>query len=219
MKKDIVTAVIAVLVLHVMFGLVYPLATTGVAQTLFPGAANGSKVMVDGKLYGSRLLGADFRKPELDAKGQPKKDKLGNPISDPDPRYFQERPSATVPEYNPAATAFSNLGPNNKATLTAIQGNLQTYLALEKPYVPGLTAAGVPVDAVDSSASGVDPHISPANADIQAHRIAAVRSLSLARVMKLIADHTDGRSLGVFGEPGVNVLELNLALDREAPVK
>jgi potassium-transporting ATPase KdpC subunit len=219
MKKDIVTAIIAVLVLHVMFGLIYPLATTGVAQVVFPASANGSKVTVNGKLFGSRLLAADFRKPELASNGQPKKDKLGNPILDPDPRYFQERPSATVPEYNPAATAFSNLGPNSKATLTAIQGNLQTYISLEKPYVPGLTAAGVPVDAVDSSASGVDPHISPANADIQAHRIAAVRHLSLTRVMQLISNNTDGRSLGIFGEPGVNVLELNVALDREASVK
>jgi potassium-transporting ATPase KdpC subunit len=214
MKKDIVTAIIAVIVLHVMFGLVYPLATTGVAQVVFPGAANGSKVNVNGKLYGSKLLAADFRRPELDGKGQPKKDKLGNPILDPDPRYFQERPSATVPAYNPAATTFSNLGPNSKATLTAIQGNLQTYLALEKPYVPNLTVARVPVDAVNSSASGVDPHISPANADIQAHRIASVRHLPLARVMKLISDNTDGRSLGIFGEPGVNVLELNVALDK-----
>jgi K+-transporting ATPase ATPase C chain len=219
MKKDIVTAIIAVVVLHVMFGLIYPLATTGVAQVVFPGPANGSKVTVNGKLFGSRLLAADFRKPELDSKGQPKKDKLGNPILDPDPRYFQERPSATVPEYNPAATAFSNLGPNSKATLTALQGNLQTYLTLERPYLPGLTASQVPVDAVDSSASGVDPHISPANADIQAHRIAAVRHLSLARVMALISNNTDGRSLGILGEPGVNVLELNLALDRQAPVK
>jgi K+-transporting ATPase ATPase C chain len=219
MKKDIVTAIIAVVVLHVMFGLIYPLATTGVAQVVFPGPANGSKVTVNGKLFGSKLLAADFRKPELDAKGQPKKDKLGNPILDPDPRYFQERPSATVPEYNPAATTFSNLGPNSRATLTALQGNLQTYLTLEKPYVPGLTAGQVPVDAVDSSASGVDPHISPANAGIQAHRIAAVRHLSLARVMALISTSTDGRSLGILGEPGVNVLELNLALDRQAPVK
>jgi potassium-transporting ATPase KdpC subunit len=219
MKKDIVTAVIAVAVLHVMLGVIYPLATTGVAQALFPGTANGSKVTVNGKLYGSSLLGADFRKPELDSKGQAKKDKVGNPLEDPDPRYFQERPSATSPEYNPAATTFSNLGPNSKATLTAIQGNLQTYLSLERPYLPGLTAAQVPVDAVNSSASGVDPHISPANADIQAHRIAVVRHLALARVMSLVSTHTDGRSLGILGEPGVNVLELNRALDREAPTK
>ena len=115
--------------------------------------------------------------------GKPQVDKNGNPVTNPDPRYFQSRPSATVPPYNGAASTFSNLGPNNVATEQEISANIQAYLALEKPYNPGLTAAKVPVDAANSSASGLDPDISVANADIQAHRVAAVRHLPLATVM------------------------------------
>ena len=146
--------------------------------------------------------------------GKPQVDKSGNPVTIPDPRYFQSRPSATVPSYNAAATAFSNAGPNNIATEQAIAANIQSYIALEKPYVPGLTAGKVPVDAANTSASGIDPDISPANADIQAHRVAAVRHVRLAQVMSLVSTYTHGRGLGVVGEPGVNVLQLNLALDR-----
>ena len=132
----------------------------------------------------------------------------------PDPRYFQSRPSATVPAYNAAGTAFSNAGPNNVATEQAIAANMQAYLALEKPYNPGLTNAQIPVDAANTSASGIDPDISTANADIQAHRVAAVRHLTLARVKSLVSQYTHGRGLGFSGEPGVNVLQLNLALNR-----
>ena len=121
------------------------------------------------------------------------------------------------PSYNAAATAFTNLGPNSKDARDAFRASLAGYLKLERPYNPGLTAARVPVDAVTSSASGIDPHISPANAAIQARRVAAVRRLPLSRVNELIADNTDGRSLGVLGEPGVNVRELNLALDGARP--
>ena len=128
-------------------------------------------------------------------------------------RYFQSRPSATTPAYNAAATTFSNLGPNSKKTEEAIATHIKEYLALEGPYDPGLIAAGVPVDAANSSASGIDPEISQANALIQAHRVAAVRRLSLATVDALIARYTSGRGLGFSGEPGVNVLELNLALE------
>jgi len=130
------------------------------------------------------------------------------------PRYFQSRPS-TATEYDAAASAFTNLGPNSKDARDAFNNSLAAYLKLERPYDRGLTAAQVPVDAVTSSASGIDPHISSANAAIQAHRVAAVRDLPLGRVTQLIADNTDGRSLGVLGEPGVNVRELNQALDRE----
>jgi K+-transporting ATPase ATPase C chain len=129
-----------------------------------------------------------------------------------DPRYFQSRPS-TATEYNAGATAFTNLGPNSKAARDALRTSAAAYLKLERPYNPGLTAATIPVDAVTSSASGIDPHISPDNAAIQARRVAAVRRLPLSRVQELIADNTDGRSLGVLGEPGVNVRELNAALD------
>ena len=105
-------------------------------------------------------------------------------------------------------------GPNNIATEQAIASNIQAYIALEKPYVPGLTAARVPVDAANTSASGIDPDISVANADIQAHRVASVRHLSLSEVLSLVAKYTHGRGLGFSGEPGMNVLMLNLALDR-----
>ena len=194
MRRDLISSVLAILAITAVFGLAYPLVVTGIAQVAFHGRANGSKIERDGKLVGSRLLAQDFRR---------------------DPRYFQSRPS-TATHYNPAGTAFTNLGPNSKDARDTFKASLDGYLALERPYDPGLTARRVPVDAVSSSGSGLDPHISQANAAIQAHRIASVRRLSLARVQRLIDDNTDGRFLGVLGEPGVNVLELNLALDRIA---
>jgi len=127
------------------------------------------------------------------------------------PRWFQSRPSAT--EYSADVTYFNNLGPNNRELSESFAEELQAYLARERRYDPGLTAAEVPVDAVTTSASGVDPHISEANAWIQAHRVAAVRGLPLQRVLDLVGEHTEGRFLGLFGEPGVNVLTLNLALE------
>jgi K+-transporting ATPase ATPase C chain len=144
-------------------------------------------------------------------------DAKGKPVTEPDPKYFQPRPSATG--WSASATFFANKGPNQKSTRDFYRRQLAGYLALERPFDPGLTAQQVPVDAVTDSASGVDPHISPANARIQEHRIAAVRRLPLAHVQALVSRYTDGRFLGVFGEPGVNVTELNLALDQEAPVK
>jgi potassium-transporting ATPase KdpC subunit len=216
MRRDLITSTLAVLVLSVFLGLGYPLLVTGVSQVVFPGQANGEQVKVDGKVVGSKRIGQSFADPVIGSNGQPELDKNGNPVTTPDPRYFQSRPSATTPPDNAAASTFSNLGPNNVATEQAIAANIAGYLALEKPYVPGLTAAGVPVDAADTSASGLDPDISVANADIQAHRVAAVRHLAVSTVMHLISQNMDGRSLGIFGEPGVNVLELNLALDRQA---
>jgi K+-transporting ATPase ATPase C chain len=213
MRRDLISSALAVVAITAVFGLGYPLLVTGLAQVGFHGRANGSKIERDGKLVGSRLLAQDFRKPVLDANGKPKVDKDGNPVLASDARYFQPRPS-TATNYNAAATAFSNLGPNSKDARDTFKANLQGYLQLERPYVPGLTAARVPVDAVTSSASGVDPQISKANAAIQAHRIAAVRRVPLAQVQELIADNTDDRFLGVLGEPGVNVLELNLAVDQ-----
>ncbi len=197
MKRDLTTSLLAVVVLTLLLGVVYPLAITGVSQLVFPGRANGSKLSVDGKVVGSSLIGQDF-------KG--------------DPRYFQSRPSATG--YAPDVTYFSNLGPNSVEARDAVRENLAAYVALEKPFDHSLTKDQVPVDAVTESASGVDPHISQANARIQAHRVAAIRRLSLAKVEELISAHTDGRALGLLGEPGVNVLKLNIALDdlaREAP--
>ncbi len=196
-----------------MLGVLYPLLVTGVSQVAFPGNANGQRVYAQGRLVGSKIIGQQFQD-QVVKHGKPLLDKNGNPVTAPDPRYFQSRPSATVPPNNAAATTFSNLGPNNVATEQALSANIQAYLSLEKPYDPGLTAAQLPVDAVDNSASGVDPDISIANADIQAHRVAAVRHLSLDRVRSLISDYTHGRGIGFSGEQGVNVLELNMALDR-----
>jgi len=136
-------------------------------------------------------------------------------VTEADPRYFQTRPSATEGgSDNAAASTFSNKGPNSVKTKEADEENIKSYLELNKPYDPGLTVAKIPVDAVSTSASGLDPEISQANAWIQAHRVAAVRHLSLATVDGLIAKYTSGRGLGFSGEQGVNVLELNLALDR-----
>ena len=132
----------------------------------------------------------------------------------PDVRYFQPRPSQTG--YSPATTYFNNAGPNNVDTRDLLQANAQTYVDLESKYDQGLTIGEIPVDAATGSASGVDPHISVANAAIQAKRISTVRKLTPDQVNKLIEDNTDGRFLGVLGEPGVNVLKLNLALDKES---
>jgi K+-transporting ATPase ATPase C chain len=198
--KELRTAVIAVLVLTVVLGVAYPLAMTGISQVAFPNKADGSQVKVDGKVVGSRLIAKPFLRGKK-----------------PDPRYFQPRPSQT--DYSATGTFFSNRGPNSAVGRFFFRDALDAYMALESRYVPGLSKARVPVDAVTTSGSGVDPHISKANAAIQAHRIAAVRHLPLDRVDKLIADNTDGRFLGVIGEPGVNVLELNLALDKEAPAR
>lgn len=213
MKRDIVTSAIGILVFTLLLGILYPLVVTGISQVAFPGNANGQKVEVGGKLVGSKIIGQQFAT-QVVKNGKPVVDKDGNPVTVPDPRYFQSRPSATVPPYNAAASTFSNLGPNDVATEQSIAGYLKAYLALEKPYDPGLTVSKVPVDAVNTTASGVDPDISQANANIQAHRIAAVRHLPMSDVMHLISSNTVGRGLGFSGETGVDVLELNLALDR-----
>jgi K+-transporting ATPase ATPase C chain len=216
-RRDIVGSVVAIVVLTIGFGLVYPLVMTGVAQVTFHDQANGSQVKRNGTVVGSSLIGQDFRRPVLDKNGNPKLDADGNPVLEADPVWFQSRPSQTG--YSANVTFFSNLGPNQADLADQVKANLEVYLALEGPYSPGLTAAGVPVDAITDSASGVDPHISAANARIQANRIAAVRRAPLDRVLALVRQQTDGRALGVLGEPGVNVLELNLALDKEFPLR
>jgi potassium-transporting ATPase KdpC subunit len=187
--KDLRTGLIAIAAMTVLLGLLYPLAITGISQVAFPGAANGSKVTIDGKVVGSRLIGQEFK-----GKG-----------------YFHSRPSATG--YSGDVTFFGNVGPNSVEGREEVREALAAYVKLNKPYDRTLTREDVPVDAVTQSASGVDPDISEANARIQAHRVAAVRHLPLAKVEGLIAANTDGRSLGVLGEPGVNVLELNIALE------
>jgi K+-transporting ATPase ATPase C chain len=213
-RQNALSAALAMIVMTVLVGLAYPLAITGISQVAFPGNANGQQVKGNGRVVGSKIIGQQFADVVTGKNGKAKLDKNGNPVTTPDPRYFQTRPSPTTPPDNAAATTFSNLGPNNLTTEQEIAANIKAYLALERPYDPGLTAAQVPVDAADSSASGVDPDISVANARIQAHRVAAVRHVTLRTVDQLIATYTTGRSLGIFGEPGVNVLELNLALNR-----
>lgn len=199
MRRDLTTSLLCVVVFTVLLGLAYPVGIWAIGQVAFPGKADGSLVHVNGKLVGSSLIGQDFsRGPRATA-------------------YFQERPSAD--RYDAAGTFFSNRGPNQASAVAFYKAQLAAYLTRERPYDPGLTAVQVPVDAVTTSASGVDPHVSQANALIQAHRVAAVRHLPLARVDRLIAAHTDSRFAGFLGEPGVNVLELNIALDKEAPVK
>ena len=192
MKRDLISSALAVVVFTLLFGLAYPLLTTGAAQLAFPSKADGSKLERGGEVVGSRLIGQDFG-------GKP--------------RYFQSRPSVTG--YSANVTYFNNLGPNNAELRDLFAKNLAAYLKRERPYNPGLAADDVPPDAVQTAASGVDPHISEDDARIQARRVAEVRGLDAGRVVRLVEDHTDGRGLGVFGEPGVNVLELNLALDRE----
>ena len=192
-RREVRRSVIAILLLTLVFGLAFPALMTGFAQLAFANKANGSLVDVNGRVVGSRLAAQAFSSP----------------------RYFHPRPSATAPAYNAGATTFANLGPTNPALAKNVGARVRSVLRLERPYDPGLTIGGIPVDAVTTSGSGIDPDISPAYAALQARRIAAVRHLSLARVTQLIHENTEGRSLGFLGEPGVNVLGLNLALDRE----
>ncbi len=217
MRRDLTTSILAVVVFTLLLGLLYPFAVWGIGQVAFPGEADGSQVHLDGRLVGSSLLGQDFSRPVLDGDGRPQQDEEGEAVVEPDPKYLQGRPSATG--YNPAGTFFSNRGPNQGSAVEFYAAALAAYLALERPHSPGLTEADVPVDAVTTSASGVDPHISEANARIQARRVAEVRGLPLDRVQQLIDDSTDGRFAGLLGEPGVNVLELNITLDKEAPAQ
>jgi len=168
-------------------GVVYPLLVTGVAQTIFPHQANGSLTEKDGRILGSELIGQAFA----------------------DPKYFWGRLSATGPfPYNAAASSGSNLGPTNPALTEAVQARIDALRAAD----PGNTAS-IPVDLVTASGSGLDPHISPAAAKYQAPRVALARGLTEGQVQELIAQYTEGRQLGFLGEPRVNVLQLNLALD------
>jgi potassium-transporting ATPase KdpC subunit len=193
MLRDLRASVIAVVALTVFFGLAIPAAFTGFAQLAFAHQANSSLIKVNGKVVGSELAAQAFTQP----------------------RYFHERPSGTTPAYNAAGTTFANLGPTNPELAANIAKQAQAILKLEGPYNPGLTIHDIPVDAVTTSGSGIDPGISPAYAELQARRIATVRHLPLSTVKSLIQDNTDGRSLNFLGEPAVNVLKLNIALDKQ----
>jgi K+-transporting ATPase ATPase C chain len=168
----------------VILGLIYPLVVTGIAQVLFPHQANGQLIERDGKVVGSRLIGQRFSSPG----------------------YFRPRPSATAVPYDAANSAGSQYGPTNKKLIEAVSANVEAAKK-ENPGVP------VPIDLVTTSASGFDPHISPAAADFQVPRVARERGTSEAELRQLIQAHTEGRQLGVLGEARVNVLVLNLALD------
>jgi K+-transporting ATPase ATPase C chain len=187
--KDLRSAVVIFVLLTLLTGVAYPLLVTAIAQTVFPHQANGSIVMRDGKPVGSELIGQPFD----------------------DPRYFWGRPSPTGPvPYNGAASTGSNLGPTNPAHLDAVRDRVEA-IRQAHPDQNG----PVPGDLVTTSGSGLDPHISPAAAEYQVSRVAGARSLSADQVRQLVAAHTAGRTLGVLGEPRVNVLALNLALDRQ----
>jgi potassium-transporting ATPase KdpC subunit len=187
MFKELRPAAISFLLLSLLTGIVYPLLVTGISQLTMPGKANGSLIVREGKPVGSELIGQSFS----------------------DPKYFWGRLSATGPmPYNASNSGGSNLGPTNPALMDAVKGRVQALRDAD----PGNTQP-VPVDLVTASASGLDPHISPAAAEYQLARVARVRMIKPDIVRKLVAEHTEDRQLGILGEPRVNVLELNLALD------
>jgi K+-transporting ATPase ATPase C chain len=190
--SSVLRALRAVVVLGILTGLVYPLVITGVAQVTMEGKADGSLVRVDGQVVGSSSIGQLWG-------GE---------------QWFHGRPSAI--DYDASTSSGSNLGPTSQELSDLIAERAAAILELEGPYVPGLTVADIPVDLVTASASGLDPHISPEAADLQAPRIAEIRGLSLHRVLALIDEHTEGPTLGFLGRERVNVLELNVALDRLA---
>jgi potassium-transporting ATPase KdpC subunit len=189
--KAILRSIIVIVGSTIVFGFAYPAVITGFAQAAFPSQANGSLITDGTRVVGSKLDAQDFT----------------------GLAYFHERPSATTPAYNGAGTTFANLGPTSPVLAAFVHQQIEAVLKLEGPYNPGLTVKDIPVDAVTTSGSGVDPDISIAYAQLQAHRVAAVRHLPLATVQALISKYTTGRTFGIFGEPGVNVLELNLALN------
>jgi potassium-transporting ATPase KdpC subunit len=199
------------LLLTVILGLAYPLAMTGFAQVAFGNNANGSLVVRGGKTVGSSLIGQSFTVPVL-KNGQPAKDAAGNPVVAPDPKYFQSRPSAAGQGYDPTSTGASNLGPENKDLIASIKDRRATAAKLD-----GVNPAQVPADALLASGSGLDPDISPAYAAEQVPRVARERGLGVAQVQALVAQNTKGRTLGFLGEPRVNVLNLNVALDALKP--
>jgi len=184
--QELRASVVVLGLMTALTGLAYPLVVTGVAQAAFPHKANGSLIEKDGKPVGSSLIGQEFD----------------------DPKYFWSRLSGTSPAYNAGSSSGTNYGPLNPAFRDAAKARIDALHAAD----PG-NQNPIPVDLVTASGSGLDPHISPAAAEYQAARVARLRGLPIEKVRALVAEHTDGRDLAVLGEPGVNVLELNLALD------
>jgi len=188
LTRNLIIAILMTIVTTVLLGVVYPLVVTAIAQAAFPAQANGQLIERHGTVVGSRLIGQGFSAPG----------------------YFRSRPSATSMPYDAANSAGSQLGPTNKKLIDAVAANVAAARK-DNPSAP------VPIDLVTASASGFDPHISPAAAEFQIPRVARERGLQEADVRQVVAAHIEGRQLGFFGEPRVNVLELNLALDRDHP--
>jgi K+-transporting ATPase ATPase C chain len=185
--KHLRITIISLILFTILTGMIYPLAVTGISQLIFPGKANGSLIKKEGKVLGSELIGQPFS----------------------DPKYFWSRLSATGPyAYNAGSSTGSNYGPLNPALFDAVKKRVQDLKAADS-----LNTKPIPVDLVTASGSGLDPHISIAAAIYQASRVARTRGLTEEQVRSMIGQYTDGRSLGFLGEPGVNVLQLNLALD------
>ena len=181
------------LVLTVLTGLIYPGVVTGLCQILFPAKANGSLIVRNGQVVGSELLGQNFKKPE----------------------YFQPRPSAAGNDgYDPTASGASNFGPTNQKLIDRVKDSVASFRKNNPDYT-----GPIPADMVTASGSGLDPEISPASAEAQAPRVAKARGIDARQVLDLVAAHTKARDLGFLGEPRVNVLELNLALDQAAPLR
>jgi K+-transporting ATPase ATPase C chain len=192
--RTLIVAIKMTVVLTVLTGLIYPIAMVGIARVMFPAQAAGSLIVRDGRVAGSSLIGQNFSKPG----------------------YFHSRPSAAGDKgYDASASGGSNLGPTNKALIEAVKSRLKGVLEEN----PGTTAAQVPIDVVTASGSGLDPEISPAAADLQVPRVAKARGLGEEQVRKLVEQSTRGRWMGILGEPGVNVVALNLALDEAAPAR
>jgi len=188
MRRQIYPSIMMTILTTVLFGIIYPLAMTGAAQMIFPRQANGSFIIKDGRIVGSTLIGQPFS----------------------DPKYFWGRLSATSPfPYNAASSSGSNLGPTNQALVDAVKQRIDALRQADAG-----SAAPIPVDLVTASASGLDPHISPAAALYQAGRVARMRHVPESTINQLIRQYTEGRQFGILGEPRVNVLELNRALDR-----
>lgn len=188
MKKNLVTSVLMTIVTTVLLGIIYPLVVTGISQVLFPKKANGQLIEVNGKVIGSRLIGQGFTTPG----------------------YFHSRPSVAGNGYDPTNSNGSQLGPTNQKLIDRVKGDVATAQA-ENPH------AAVPIDLVTTSASGLDPEITPASAAFQLPRVAKARGINEEQLRQLVAKHTENRQLGFLGEPRVNALELNLELDERFP--
>jgi len=190
LTRNLIVAVLMTIVTTVLLGVIYPLGITAIAQVVFPDKANGQLIERDGKVIGSRLIGQGFSSPG----------------------YFRSRASAAGTGWDAASSAGTNLGPTNKKFIDAVTSNVEAARK-ENPQ------AAVPIDLVTTSASGLDPHITPANAEFQLSRVARERGMNESDLRRIVEAHTEGRQLGFLGEPRVNVLELNLELDRDHPIK